>query len=392
MTIAAITGLVLLAVVYAGHILFFTFGWFRLKAISAKHLSGIVKDPSSPGKKILTILLPVRNEKEQISKAIFSLSKQDFSMMDAEVIIIDDGSVDDTVGQAEALIREMGDLRFRLIRLTGEGSKKKAIEAGIMAARGELILVTDADCVHHPAWAGTMMMEFDRDDRMMVAGPVILERSHGFFTAFQELEFLGLVASGAGAAGAGHAIFCNGANLAYRREAFLEVGGYAGNERYRSGDDVFLLHRMKNRYGRKSVRFTLDPEAVVKTLPVAGPWDFLAQRARWASKSRAYRDGLAISTALSVLGFNTLLVFFSLGMVTGFMGGREGLLLVAAWILKVVVDLPLLTGITRLAGRQRLLRAYPLFQLAYPFYIVAAALASLWGGISWKGRRLSSRP
>ncbi len=59
---------------------------------------------------------------------------------------------------------------------------------------------------------------------MMIFGPVAYFPEKGLLNRFQSLEFSGLMASGAGAAMAGRPFMCNGANLAYRKEAFLKVG------------------------------------------------------------------------------------------------------------------------------------------------------------------------
>ena len=76
----------------------------------------------------------------------------------------------------------------------------------------------------------------------MIVGPVSFHQEKSFFQKIQSLEFLSLIAMTAGAIKTGHPIMCNGANLAYEKQAFFDVGGF-GIDRFSSGDDVFLLHR-----------------------------------------------------------------------------------------------------------------------------------------------------
>jgi hypothetical protein len=155
------------------------------------------------------------------------------------------------------------------------------------------------------------MVNAFRDDTRMVFGPVSYFEKRGLTAKFQTLEFLGLVASGAGAALAGIPFLCNGANLAYRKDAFRQVKGFDGNEKYLSGDDVFLLHKMKKEFGRKAVIFNDDETSIVKTYPAPNMRKFLSQRVRWASKSKGYKDGLSILTAIVVFSYSlTVLLSF----------------------------------------------------------------------------------
>jgi len=188
------------------------------------------------------------------------------------------------------------------------------------------------------------------------------------------------VASGAGAAGAGHPFLCNGANLAYRKDAFLQVNGFGGNEKYLSGDDVFLLHKMKKEFGRKSVVFCKNESAHVKTYPAPGLKKFISQRIRWASKSKGYKDALSIITSIIVFSYSlTVLSSFLAGFFNPvFFLAFGGLLM-----LKMLTDLPLMIGITRFAGQKKLMTWYIPFQVVYPVYIVVAGLGSFFGRKKW---------
>ena len=74
----------------------------------------------------------------------------------------------------------------------------------------------------------------------------LFEDKKGIFQQLQSLEFLSLIGSGAAAIARGKSIFCNGANLAYRKSIFLELNAFDNNTV--SGDDVFLMHHIKQKY------------------------------------------------------------------------------------------------------------------------------------------------
>jgi cellulose synthase/poly-beta-1,6-N-acetylglucosamine synthase-like glycosyltransferase len=305
-----------------------------------------------------------------------------------EVIVVDDRSRDRTFKLVERFIRERNLDNFRVIslRLLGlRGTKKNAIRYGVLDAKGELVVVTDADCTPGPCWLKAFSREFRSSGVTMLAGPVLLEPLKGFTGAFQEMEFLSLVGSGAGAAAVGMPVFCNGANMAFRRSAFSEVGGFKGNEKYASGDDVFLLHKIKKRYGARAVRFVFDREAVIYTKGKESWKEFLEQRIRWASKARGYKDLFTRTMTISVFLINLILflLLFAGLLKPVFLAFFAGLL-----GMKMIPDLVILLGITGFAGRRRLMWWFPLFEVVYIPYVIYTGIQSLFSGGTWKGRKI----
>jgi cellulose synthase/poly-beta-1,6-N-acetylglucosamine synthase-like glycosyltransferase len=298
-----------------------------------------------------------------------------------EIIVVDDNSTDNTSRIISDFIQEHNFPRIVLLKNSEDKSsgKKAALDVGINHSSGDIILTTDADCRVGKSWISAMVNAF-RDDTRMVFGPVSYFEKRGLTAKFQTLEFLGLVASGAGAALAGIPFLCNGANLAYRKDAFRQVKGFDGNEKYLSGDDVFLLHKMKKEFGRKAVIFNDDETSIVKTYPAPNMRKFFSQRVRWASKSKAYKDGLSILTAIVVFSYSlTVLQSFLAGFFNPvYFLASGGLLLI-----KMIADFPLMLGITRFTGQLRLLRWYLPFQVVYPVYIVVAGMGSFFGGKKW---------
>jgi cellulose synthase/poly-beta-1,6-N-acetylglucosamine synthase-like glycosyltransferase len=372
-----VTGIVacVIALAYAGLILFFFFGWKKLQRQG-------IPGRTEAGMKV-SVIIAARNEERNIGPLLDSLASQDYPRDLTEVIVVDDGSEEGTASRAEDFILKHGLTQWKVLKRKGDdgkGSKKDAITLGVKAAQGEIILVTDADCSLSPGWITSLISRFGDEQTIMVAGPVAIQGAEGLEGKFQTLEFLGLVASGAGAVGAGQPFLCNGANLAYRKAAFLEVDGYRGNERFRSGDDVFLLHKLKAAYGNRAIAFAFDRKALVTTSPTGSFGAFLRQRARWASKSPGYRDALSAFTALSVFLMAILMVCC---FVAGFFDPLYFLVLIGLIIFKSLSDIPLMLGITKFTGDQRLIKWMPLFEAAYPFYVLLAASLSLFRRKRW---------
>jgi poly-beta-1,6-N-acetyl-D-glucosamine synthase len=361
---------VIIGALYAWLIGFFTTGWLK------RSESSVVSRQSS-----VTVVVAAKDEEKNIENLLQDLFIQDYPRELTEIIIVDDHSYDKTSGIVSEFILKEKTGRFKLLRFDDSylSGKKAAISFGIDEASGEIILTTDADCRLGKSWISAMVGAF-RDDTRMIFGPVSYIEQTRLAANFQSMEFLGLVASGAGAAMAGHPFMCNGASLAYRKEAFLQVNGFAGNEKFISGDDVFLLHKMKKEFGEGAVVFCKDEKALVKTYPVKGMRKFISQRSRWASKSKGYKDILSIITAIVVFSYNLTVL---LSFLAGFFDPRIFYLFAGLFLLKMIADLSLMMSITRFAGQRRLMWWYLPFQLVYPFYVVAAALGSFFGRKKW---------
>src|SRR5690606_26866381 len=122
--------------------------------------------------------------------------------------------------------------------------KKAAIETGIELAQGTWIACTDGDCRLSPLWLHSFsQMIYDRQPKF-ISGPVLYHPVQTLWQQVQALEFSALIGMGAASIGLQNPTMCNGANLAYEKDAFLLVNGFAGNEQVPSGDDEFLLHKI----------------------------------------------------------------------------------------------------------------------------------------------------
>ena len=105
-------------------------------------------------------------------------------------------------------------------------------------------------------------------------------------------------------------MLANGANLAFTKSAFDAVRGYEGNDGLPSGDDVFLLHKIKQ-LRPKNVRYLKHENVWVTTSSKKTLNGFLQQRVRWAGKASAYNDTLSIIVSFLVFFTN---LFFLIGL------------------------------------------------------------------------------
>ncbi|QNH61014.1 glycosyltransferase [Hymenobacter sediminicola] len=332
-----------------------------------------------------SVIIAARNEADNLPLLLADLACQTLPAQQFEVLIVDDHSTDATATVAAAFKVPFALRVIQLAEVPGaDTGKKAALQAALAQARAPWIVCTDADCRLHPDWLlsyAALQDEVGPEVRF-VSGPVLLTGPETLLHSLSGLEFAGLVGTGAASIGADLPTMCNGANLAYRRDAFAAVAGFAGNEHLASGDDEFLMHKLHAAFPG-SIRFLKHPAALVRT---AGPPTLAAllrQRVRWASKWRHYRHSASQQLAVLVLLANLALAAGALAL--------PWLPALApwaatAWLLKLGADVWFLSPVLAFLERRRWLWWVPVLQLAYAPYALAVGLAGLRGGYVWKGR------
>jgi hypothetical protein len=216
----------------------------------------------------------------------------------------------------------------------------------------------------------------------MLMMPVLVDKGEGILGQLQIMDQAMLTGMAIGSAKAGLPIWASGAALAFNKSDFLELNGYEGNERWASGDDVFLLHKFKS--SGKKIEVLNNSTSFVFASACKSWTDLIAQRSRWGSKALAYRDpftlfvsflGVArwlaiLSIALTVLISNSVVVpVFLFGLAT------------------IAADLLLLNIVlrtTRLKLPWHAQFTVPVFYLFFGLFLIIASIVHT---PQWKGRK-----
>ncbi len=382
MILLAIIGglMMLLALLYA---------MILLGALSGLSLPLNKKSFQAVNDSFVSVIIPVRNEEDRIIECLESLISQDFPPTKFEVLVSDDFSEDRTMEVLESFTRNHPQLSWFFVKGNpekgSESGKKMALARAIDLASGSLILTTDADTQHGSAWISAMVRSFNETGAKMILGPVMFLETSSVFGKLQTLEFLGIMGLTAGFAAIGRPIMCNGANLCYEKRAFLEVGGFNGNEQFASGDDQFLLWKMKQAFGGDAIHFLDDPDAIVTTLPEKSLQSFFRQRFRWVSKSRGYRDSMVLLVGAVNYLFQAMILT---GFLLGFLSYLYLYLAVSLLCFKILVDFPLVFSMSRFFGKQHLLIWYIPAQIFQIIYVTISGPMALLVPVRWKGRRV----
>ena len=375
-----INGLAILTILYALLLVAYSY-WFSKLTIFKSEQASESKghDPIH-----FTIVIPARNEAANIKNCVDSILAQDYPSSFFEVIVVDDFSEDDTAFIVKAIGQDHPNVKLLSLAdffKPGEMNsfKKKAIEKAVSHAKGNWIVTTDADCLIPKHWLSLYSAYILKYNPVFVAAPVMFIKESGILNEFQLLDFLALQGITAAAVGAGKHSMSNGANLAFEKSAFIAVGGYQGVDQIASGDDMFLMHKMKVTLSNR-IGYLFHPGAIVLTKAMSNWSDFIMQRIRWSSKARYYDDNSIFWVLLLVYLYNFSLLVLLLA------GAYMPVLISLA--IKTIFEIVFLSPVSKFYQLTGELRFFPLYQ---PLHIVYTIVAGLFGQVktyTWKGRRV----
>ncbi|MCR4439379.1 MAG: glycosyltransferase [bacterium] len=329
----------------------------------------------------VSIVVAARDEEANLPQCLASLASLDYPQERMEIILVDHASRDRS---GELLADFCARHRHaHLVRVrdgtTALCGKAAAVAAGIERSSGAIVLMTDADCLVPPTWVRAMVSHFDRDTGMVCSFTTVTARARGargLFVRAQALDWLFLLAAASGAGLVGMPLTWVGNNLAFRRQAYDEVGGYRGVG-FSLTEDFALFKAICGSTAWK-VRFVRDRRALVLTQPARSWRELLHQRLRWAVGGRSVAPPGKVLLAL---------------------GGGARLLLPLAMILAVhhpaaaalplaviCTDLVLLGSTCAALGQRRILGAIIAFEALFASYVGAgAALLPFLRVLTWKG-------
>ncbi len=245
-------------------------------------------------------------------------------------------------------------------------------------------MITDADCLPGPKWLQTVTNFYNTKNAVFIAAPVKFTYQFSVLQIFQALDFMVLQGITAASVSANFHSMCNGANLAYTKKAFLEVDGFKGIDKVSSGDDMLLMHKIWKNHPQH-VHYLKSKKAIVLTQPMQTWKDFFMQRRRWASKTFYYDDKRVLVVLAIVYFFNLLFIVL---IIAAFLNSFYWWLVVGYWVLKTIIEIPLVASVANFYNEKRLLIYFPFFQPLHVLYTVSVGLLSQMGKYEWKGRRV----
>lgn len=362
--------------VYFSLLLALLVGWFLVFQNGSRSAS--IEEQS------ITVIVPFRNEEQNLPNLLKALAGQNYPSKLYEVILVDDHSTDHSASIVRQFIDEHSNFSL-LVLPEGVDGKKRAIDFGISHCVYEIIVTTDADCTLPPNWLKSISSSFTQHLNMLLGGVKIVSGS-SLFSKLQAMEFASLVGSGFATLGFQLPTMANGANLAFRKTAFQKVNGYVGSYHIASGDDEHLMQKMHAQFPG-SVKPMTDAQSVVLTKPLPTLSDFVQQRLRWAAKWKHNPSVITQSVAVLVLIFQ---ITYAISLVMVALQGFDNQLLIFLLLAKWVLEFLFLYAVLLFFKIKWSWISFFSLQVFYSSYVTFVGILSLFKRFTWRGRAFDS--
>ncbi len=366
-----ITLIIIILFIYALIIMAFAFAW---KGKQNNANNSVVDNV------LVSIIIAVRNEENNIENCIASVLKQTYRNI--EIIVIDDHSQDNTYSKITSLSKNNDKIRVYQLPDNLQG-KKSALSYGVSNAKGDILFFTDADCVINENHISCMLGFMYENNTDMLCGAVEFTDEKSILSKIFQLEFLSLTGSGAAGIFLKTPFMCNAANYLIKKDIFIKAENQM-NDKFSSGDDVFLLHYIS---GAHKVDFIKNTCCIVKTKAPRNLNEFFNQRIRWSSKAKAYKKPSAIITGATVFFMSLSMIFVYAALI---FGNNYSISLFLIILCKILIDISFLFPVLKFHKKTDLLWYIPVLQVFYPFYIVITPVISFFYKPLWKNRHIKA--
>ena len=331
----------------------------------------------------VSVLIAARNESAGIRATLDSVLDQDYAGV-WDVWVADDRSDDDT---PEILAEYAGKYPERLHILTikdlpeGVSPKKHAISKMIEACEGDILCLTDADCIVQREWLTGILREFEPGIEL-VAGHSYIPTVPGkspFIICMQAVETLIYRVAGTAGLAMHLPLTSTGNNLAYRKDFFKSVNGFENVIKIQSGDDDLLMQKLATDRPF-AMRYCITPSTFVTTNGKETLKELWEQRKRWASKTIYYSPKI-------VFVLSMVFLFLTMLCVTAAFSPFSTKVLIAtlvAFALKSLGDLILILRGLKIFRQEHLLKWCIPVEIVHAPFTVLAVLFGLFGRFKWK--------
>ena len=265
-------------VVTAIQLFWYWFFFSRLAFYRKKKVPG-TKEPVS-------IVICAKNEYENLRRNLPLILDQDYP--DYEVVLVNDGSEDDTAYLLNALSKTHKHLKVVTIRESVNffSGKKFPLSIGIKSAKNDIILLTDADCVPESnKWIEQMQSGYNEGVEIIL-GYGKYEKKEGLLNMLIRFDTIHIAVQYLSFALAGIAYMGVGRNLSYRKKMFYRMNGFQSHYMLKSGDDDLFINQSAN---SRNVRIEISYESQTVSLPKLTFKEWFAQKKRHLSTSTHYK-------------------------------------------------------------------------------------------------------
>jgi cellulose synthase/poly-beta-1,6-N-acetylglucosamine synthase-like glycosyltransferase len=323
----------------------------------------------------VSVIIAARNEEENLFTCLESVVNQTYPISQYEIIVVNDGSTDNTDAICKDFVR-----RYAYIKLVHvhddphQRGKANALAQGIDASKGDIILITDADCTVQPTWVEQTALRYD--DKVGLIGGFTLQKAATPFEGMQSLDWAFILGMAAATAGFHYPLGSIGNNLSFRKSAYDQVGGYR-KLKFSVTEDYTVVQAIVGSKKWKYI-YPLDSKHLVESKPCPDFLSLLHQKHRWGTGGLDMKfAGLVIMTIGFFMHLSPFVMLYWGGVVQA----------ATALMLKFIADYTFLYRLLKQLDRTEELRWFYWFELYFIIYVLLLPFWVFFGGkVKWKGR------
>jgi len=331
----------------------------------------------------VSVIICAKDEADNLRSFLPFILQQEYP--DFEVIVINDGSTDETESLLNNLSVEYMNLRTTFVPVGARNlsTKKLGLTLGIKAAKNELLLFTDADCMPEDnQWIARMARNFTPETDFILGYGAYLNKK-GFVnrlitydTLFIALQYMGMAISGKPYMGVGR-------NLAYRKETFFAQKGFASTLNLISGDDDLLVNKASN---SKNTKVEIAPDSITWSEPNKTFSGWFYQKERHLSVSSYYKASSKFRLSLEPVSRGLFYAAMILSLVVG------NLITLAAtgvlFLTRFIIQLVIVNKSSKHFGERKYLFLLPVFDIFLPlvnlYILTLGRITSKGKSVRWK--------
>jgi cellulose synthase/poly-beta-1,6-N-acetylglucosamine synthase-like glycosyltransferase len=328
----------------------------------------------------IAIIVAMKNEMQNARSCLEALINQTYPKDRMEIIIVDDGSTDDTPNILTEYQKKYSFIKIIRNKSTPPGlsSKKFALGKAIDNSTGEILLFTDADCVPSPDWAYAMTSCFSSDVGLVAGFSPLIDPTDSIMGKLLYLDSLVNGAVAAGSIGLGGVVTSTGRNIAYRREVYDQVNGFNKIMHSVSGDDDLFLQMVHKETSWK-IKFATDKDVVVPSYQTKTLKKFFTQKKRHLSSGKYYNFKLKVAYFLFHLS-NLFIFTFLVGSI---ILNQNIFLAILLFLTKLLMDWLFITASSETFNVRPEMRYFLFWEFFFVFYHLVIGPVSWFGKIRW---------
>jgi peptidoglycan/xylan/chitin deacetylase (PgdA/CDA1 family) len=344
----------------------------------------------------VSVIVAARNEAKVIANTVRSLLDSTYPFF--EVIVVDDGSTDET---SEILRSEQ--YRHRCLRVFTQphSGKAVALNRAIAESRHEFLVALDADTQFLPDTIAKLVRHFEDPNVAAVSGNAKVGNVRGWLTRLQSVEYVcGFNLDRRALELINAVVVVPGAVGAWRKSAIIEAGGFTSDTVAEDTDLTLAIRRRGYliRYDDKALAFTEAPETLGALVRQRRRWAFGTLQSVWKHRDTTFRPRygtMGFVTMPSIWLYHVMLAcvspFAEIALLSSVLSGE---LRTVAIYYAALLGAELATGLLAYAlesDEPRNLASLPFQRLLYPrlmLYVICVALFHALGGraMAWSGQ------